>query len=75
MKQEKPMSNWFYYAIGAAVLYGLHQIFTKLAAEKISDGLGGFVVEATAALTILLYLAWLRFGGTWNQTSSGPGVF
>ena len=69
------MSNWFYYAIGAAVLYGLHQIFTKLAAEKISDGLGGFVVAATAALTILLYLAWLRFGGTWNQTSSGPGVF
>ena len=69
------MSTWFYYAVGAAVLYGLHQIFTKLAAEKISDGLGGFVVEATAALTILLYLASLRFGGTWNQTSSAPGVF
>ena len=69
------MSACFYYAVGAAVLYGLHQIFTKLAAEKISDGLGGFVVEAAAALTILLYLAWLRFGGTWNQTSSGPGVF
>ncbi|MEK7707554.1 MAG: hypothetical protein AAB380_06120 [Verrucomicrobiota bacterium] len=43
--------------------------------KKISDGLGGFVVEATAALTILLYLAWLRFGGTWNQTASAPGVF
>ena len=69
------MPVWFYYAVGAAVLYGAHQIFTKLAAEKISDGLGGFVVEATAALTILLYLAWLRFGGTWNQTSSVPGVF
>ena len=69
------MSAWFWYAIWAAVLYGLHQIFTKLAAERISDGLGGFVVEATAALTILLYLAWLRFGGTWNQTSSAPGVF
>lgn len=69
------MSTWFYYAVGAAVLYGAHQIFTKLASDKISDGLGGFVVEATAALTILLYLAWLRFGGTWNQTSSAPGVF
>ena len=69
------MPVWFYYAVGAAVLYGAHQIFTKLAAEKISDGLDGFVVEATAALTILLYLAWLRFGGTWNQTSSAPGVF
>ena len=69
------MSTWFYYAVGAAVLYGAHQIFTKLASDKISDGLGGFVVEATAALTILLYLAWLRFGGTWNQTSTAPGVF
>ena len=44
------MSVWFFYALAAAVLYGGHQIFTKLAAEKISDGLGGFVVEATAAL-------------------------
>ena len=69
------MPPWFFYAVGAAVLYGLHQIFTKLAADKISDGLGGFVVEATAALTILLYLAWLRFGATWNQTSSAPGVY
>src|SRR2546427_12024557 len=65
---------WFFYAVAAAVLYGLHQIFTKLAANRIGDGLGGFVVEATAALTILLYLAWLRFGGTWNQTSSASGV-
>ena len=69
------MPGWFYYAVVAAVLYGLHQIFTKLAAEKISDGLGGFVVEATAALTIQLYLGWLRFGGSWNQTSSTPGIF
>ena len=69
------MPAWFWYAVWAAVFYGLHQIFTKLAADKIGDGLGGFVVEATAAMTILLYLAWLRFGGTWNQTSSAPGVF
>ena len=69
------MTAWFWYAVGAAILYGAHQIFTKLAADKISDGLGGFVVEASAALTILIYLAWLRFGGTWNQTASAPGVF
>jgi len=75
MKGNQAMPVWFFYAVGAAVLYGAHQIFTKLAAEKISDGLGGFVVEASAALTILLYLAWLRFGGTWNQTLSAPGVF
>src|SRR6266566_5728194 len=74
-KGNQVMPAWFFYAVWAAVLYGLHQIFTKLAAEKISDGLGGFVVEGTAAMTILLYLAWLRFGGTWNQTLSAPGVF
>lgn len=69
------MNTWFWYAVGAAVLYGLHQIFTKLASDRISDGLGGFVVEGSAALTILVYLAFLKFGGHWNQTSSAPGVF
>lgn len=68
------MHTWFAYAVWAAVLYGLHQIFTKMAADRIGDGLGGFVVEATAALTILFYLAYLRFSGNWNQTSSTPGV-
>lgn len=69
------MQQWFGYAVGAAVLYGLHQVFTKFAADRISDGLGGFVVEGVAALTILLYLGWLKFGGHWNQTASGMGVF
>src|SRR5438309_6743912 len=65
---------WFLYAVAAAVLYGLHQIFTKLASNRIGDGLGGFVVEATAALSILLYLAWLRVSGHWDQTASATGV-
>src|SRR5881394_1200290 len=68
-------ASWFPYAVVAAVLYGLHQIFTKLAANRIGDGLGGFVVEATAALSILLYLAWLRVSGHWNQTSSTAGFW
>jgi len=68
------MNGWFWYAIGAAILYGLHQIFTKMASAGISDGLGGFVVEGTAALTILAYLACLKFGGQWNQTFSMSGV-
>src|SRR6266566_1765846 len=69
------ITRWFIYAVGAAILYGLHQIFTKLAADRIGDGLGGFVVEATAALSIVVYLFWLRFGGKWNQAFSGAGVF
>ena len=47
------MAGWFWYALVAAILYGAHQIFTKLASDRISDGLGGFVVEASAAVTIL----------------------
>ena len=61
------MSSWFWYAVVAAILYGAHQIFTKLAADRIGEGLGGFVVEATAALSILLYLGILWLGGSWNQ--------
>lgn len=44
------MSEWFWYAIAAALLYGLHQVFTKLASERIGDGIGGFIVEISAAL-------------------------
>src|SRR5256714_5114141 len=67
------MAPWFWYAIVAAILYGAHQIFTRLAAERIGDGLGGFVVEATAALSILIYLGVLWLGGYWNQKFSASG--
>lgn len=68
------MNAWFWYAFAAAVLYGLHQVFTKMASATISDGLGGFVVEASAAATILIYLAWLWFGGHWDQKGDMAGV-
>src|SRR3982750_1528384 len=67
------MSSWFWYAVAAAILYGAHQIFTRLVAERIGDGLGGFIVEASAALSILLYLAVLWLGGRWNQKFSAAG--
>jgi transporter family protein len=67
------MAAWFWYAVLAAVLYGAHQIFTRLAAERIGEGLGGFVVEAVAALTILGYLAFLWFSGRWQQKFSWIG--
>jgi transporter family protein len=61
------MAPWFWYAVVAAVLYGAHQIFTRLASDGIGDGLGGFVVEGTAALTILAYLGFLWLSGRWEQ--------
>ena len=67
------MAAWFWYAVLAAVLYGAHQIFTRLAAQRIGDGLGGFIVETSAALSILIYLAILWFGGRWNQKFSAGG--
>src|SRR5437667_3637010 len=67
------MAPWFWYAVVAAVLYGAHQIFTRLASDHIGDGLGGFVVEATAALSILLYLAILWFTGRWHQKFTASG--
>src|SRR5437773_1187369 len=68
------MPGWFWYALIAAVLYGAHQIFTRLASERIGDGLGGFAVEASAALSILLYLAFLWLSGRWNQKFSASGL-
>lgn len=49
-------------------------MFTKLAAEHIGDGLGGFVVETTVALTIALYLGWLWMSGKWDQRVDSSGV-
>jgi transporter family protein len=54
MKDQQMMTPWFIYAVGAAVLYGLHQVFAKIGADRISDGLGGPAAEGTAALTIVV---------------------
>jgi transporter family protein len=67
------MAKWFWYAVIAAMLYGAHQIFTRLAAVRIGDGLGGFIVEASAALSILIYWTVLWLGGRWSQKFSGAG--
>ena len=67
------MAPWFWYALLAAVLYGAHQIFTRVASEHIGEGVGGFVVEGIAALTILAYLGLLWFSGRWEQKFSWVG--
>ena len=69
------MAAWFWYAVVAAVLYGAHQIFTRMAADHIGEGLGGFVVEATAALSILLYLAFLWLAGPLESAIQRAGNF
>src|SRR5690242_5367624 len=73
--KENIMVTWFWYAIAAAVLYGLHQIFTKLAADGISDGLGGLVVETTAALTIAIYVVVLWLTNSWTMKVTASGIW
>ena len=67
------MAAWFWFAVVAAVLYGAHQIFTRLASAQIGDGVGGFVVEGVAALAILSYLGFLWFSGRWEQKFTWVG--
>ena len=50
------MASWMWLAGLAAVLYGLHQVFTKLASGHIGMGVGGLVVEATAVVTSMVAL-------------------
>src|SRR4030095_12303076 len=69
------MAAWFWYAVVAAVLYGAHQIFTRMAADHIGEGLGGFGVEPTAALSVLLYLAFLSLLCRCDQQYSVHRIF
>ena len=69
------MAPWFLYAVVAAILYGAHQIFTRLASAHIGDGLGGVVVEGVATLSILVYLGFLYFTSGWNQKFSSEGFY
>ena len=57
------IESWKLAAFITAVLYGFHNVCTKLAAGKISDQLGGLVLEGTAAILILAYIVFLRFQG------------
>jgi transporter family protein len=68
------MAAWFWYAVVAAVLYGAHQVFTRLAADRIGDGVGGAVVEGVAVLTILAYLFFLWSTGRWEQRVTAAGI-
>lgn len=68
------MVSWFWYATTAALLYGLHQVFTKLASDHISDGIGSLVVEGTATITIAIYLIFLWSSNNWAQKATTLGV-
>ena len=68
------MASWLWLAGAAAALYGLHQVFTKLAAGQIGSGAGALVVEASATVTILLYLFTTKLAGNGPERWSAPGI-
>lgn len=68
------MQPWFPWGLLAAALYGAHQVFTRMAAEHIGEGLGSLVVESTATLTILAYIAALAASGNLDQKFTASGV-
>src|SRR5260370_21282654 len=63
------VATWFWYAVVAAVLYGAHQIFTRLAPPRTCDGLGVFVVAATSALSLSFYLSLHWLASRWHPPS------
>ncbi len=68
------MAAWFWFGIGAAVLYGLHQVFTKLASGHIDSATGALVVETSAAASILVYLLVLKATHRLTLTASTAGL-
>jgi len=68
------MAPWFWYAVVAAVLYGAHQIFTRMAADHIGEGLADSLSKRRPLWSILVYLAFLWLASRWNQQSSVQGI-
>lgn len=68
------MESWKIATLFAAVLYGLHNVFTKSAAGKITDQFGGLVLESTGALLILGYVILLGFKGTNSFDFTRDGI-
>jgi len=66
------MAPWFCMPFAAAVLYGAHQIFTRLASDHIGMELAVLSWKQQPHI-ILLYLAFLWLSGRWNQKFSAEG--
>ena len=67
------MTRWFPLALVAALLYGLHNVLTRAASGRISDGAGALVLEGTAAIAIGVFvvIGALRGGEPVTLTSAG----
>lgn len=71
------MNRWQVLATLVAILFGTHNLFVKRAAGRIPDVWGAFVLEAVAAIGILIFAAvMLGFGKlpAWPADKSGVAM-
>ena len=54
------MERWLLLSILVGFIGGTYTVFTKLAAGRIPDAVGGFWLEVTAVIGIASYLVWVR---------------
>lgn len=54
------MERWVTVTILVAILFGLYHVFTKVAAGRIPDAVGGFWLEGTALIAMGIYLLVMR---------------
>jgi len=57
------MSRWQVLATVTAIMFGAHNLFVKRAAGRLPDAWGAFILEAAAALGVLIFLAALALLG------------
>lgn len=68
------MERWVVVTILVAVFFGLYHIFTKAAAGRIPDAVGGFWLEGTALIAMGVYLLWVR-QPLWGSQVSRTGLW
>ncbi len=54
------MERWVTVTILVAIFFGLYHVFTKVAAGRIPDAVGGFWLEGTALIAMGIYLLLVR---------------
>ncbi|MBI5867465.1 MAG: EamA family transporter [candidate division Zixibacteria bacterium] len=67
------MERWLLFSILVGIVGGTYTLFTKLAAGKIPDAVGGFWLEVAAILGIVSYLAVAR-QPVWGPEVTRPGL-
>ena len=68
------MKTWILGSFAAAFLFGLSNIFVKLAAGKLSDAMAAFVLEFSAAMLVLLYIIFGRSLKADMATATSQGI-